>query len=208
LPKQILQNELPQKETQTLMTIKNIRFSFILLAVCAFAGTAAAQGPAVGGEAISNLEMSATVQTTVQLNISTSAAPGATVGGSDGAFTIDFGNVNALGIGTPASGVTVSAGTGSALYTSPIVLTPVFTGFTNETASITVEKGVSGDEDIAVEGNSLGSLALLSSEPRVTVSGVASASNSTRYVGFVIASAEAAGPKTATAIYTVTVSLD
>jgi hypothetical protein len=86
------------------MTFRSpLRFAILLAALFVFGGAAYAQGPAVGSATTtSELEMSATVQTAVQLNISTGSG-GATVSGSNatGLFSLSFGNVNGLGLGTP-----------------------------------------------------------------------------------------------------------
>jgi hypothetical protein len=120
------------------MTFSNpLRFTVLFAALFVFAGTAAAQGPVVNDNSTSsNLEMSATVQTAVQLNISTGTG-GATVSGSNatGLFSIGFGNVNGLGLGTPSAGVTVVADGSGALYKTPINLTPVYSGFGAEKAA-------------------------------------------------------------------------
>lgn len=185
-----------------------LRYSFVLAALSVFAGTAAAQGPVLDNDTTtSNLEMTATVQTAVQLNISTGAG-GASVSGSPatGLFSIAFGNVNGLGLGAPAAGVTVVVDGSGALYKTPINLTPVYSGFTTETADITVEAGSSGDEDLAREGNSsIASGSTVSGTPSAAVSNAASGSSNERYVGFYIPRTEATGAKTATLIYTITV---
>lgn len=187
-----------------------LRYSFLFAALFAFAGTVAAQGPVSDNNTTtSNLEMTATVQTAVQLNISTGAG-GATVSGnnSTGLFSIAFGNVNGLGLGTPTAGVTVTVDASGALYKTPINLTPVYSGFDTETADITVEAGTSGDEDLAREGNaSISSSSTVSGTPVSVISNAASASNNERFVGFYIPRTEAIGAKTATLIYTITVQL-
>lgn len=193
------------------MYIRNyLRYSFVLLALFVFTGAAAAQGPVFDNNTTtSNLEMSATVQTAVQLNISTGSG-GATVSGSNstGLFSIAFGNVNGLGLGTPTAGVTVTADSSGALYKTPINLTPVYSGFDTETADVTVEAGTSGDEALAREGSSsISSSSTVSATPAVAFSNAASGSSNERYVGFYIPRTEAAGAKTATLIYTVTVQL-
>jgi hypothetical protein len=193
------------------MYIRNyLRYSFVLLALFVFTGTAAAQGPVVDNNTTtSNLEMSATVQTAVQLNISTGTG-GATVAGDNttGLFTIAFGNVNGLGLGTPTAGLTVVADASGALYKTPIKLTPVYSGFDTETADVTVEAGTSGDESLAREGSSsISSSSTVSVTPAVAFSNAASGSSNERYVGFYIPRTEVAGAKTATLIYTVTVQL-
>jgi hypothetical protein len=185
-----------------------LRYSFLFAALFVFAGTVAAQGPVFDNNTTtSNLEMTATVQTAVQLNISTGAG-GATVTGDNatGLFSIAFGNVNGLGLGTPTAGVTVTADGSGALYKTPINLTPVYSGFNTETADITVEAGTSGDEDLAREGSSaISSSSTVSATPVSVISNAASGSNNERFVGFYIPRNEVAGAKTATLIYTITV---
>jgi len=193
------------------MSLKDfLRYPFVVAALCVFAGTAAAQGPVFGNDTTtSNLEMTATVQTAVQLNISTGAG-GATVSGNSttGLFSIAFGNVNGLGLGTPTAGVTVVVDSSGALYKTPINLTPVYSGFDTETADITVEAGTSGNEDLAREGNSgISSGSTVGASPASVISNAASGSSNERFVGFYIPRTEVTGAKTATLIYTITVQL-
>ncbi|HYY58132.1 MAG TPA: hypothetical protein VE842_12430 [Pyrinomonadaceae bacterium] len=192
------------------MTFRSpLRFALLLAALFVFGGSAYAQGPAVGSATTtSELEMSATVQTAVQLNISTGAG-GATVSGSNatGLFQVAFGNVNGLGLGTPAAGVSVVADASGALYKTPINLTPVYSGFTTETATIEVEQDAAGDTALAREGNSsIASASTVStSTPASVATGGASGVAVERYVGMYVSRAEAAGAKSATLIYTITV---
>jgi hypothetical protein len=187
----------------------SLRFAFLLAALFAFGGSAHAQGPALDAPTTtSELEMSATVQTAVQLNISTGTG-GATVSGSNatGLFSVSFGNVNGLGLGTPAAGVSVVADASGALYKTPINLTPVYSGFTTETATIEVEQDAAGDTALAREGNSSISAAstVSTSTPASVASGGASGVAVERYVGVYVSRSEAAGAKSATLIYTITV---
>jgi len=192
------------------MTFRSpLRFAILLAALFVFGGAAYAQGPAVGASTTtSELEMSATVQTAVQLNISTGSG-GATVSGSNstGLFSLSFGNVNGLGLGTPAAGVSVVADASGALYKTPINLTPVYSGFTTETATIEVEQDAAGDTALAREGNSSisSSSTVSTSTPASVASGAASGVAIERYVGMYAARSEAAGAKSATLIYTITV---
>jgi hypothetical protein len=188
------------------MTIKNLRFSFILLALCAFAGTAAAQAVDTPSTS-SGLAMSALVETTLQLNIG-----GTAVTGTDGSgvFAMDFGSVNALGLGTPTTGITVTTNATGALYQSAITLTPIFTGFGSGTADLNVKAGTDDDQDIAREGESLSAVDSGGSAPTTTAgadfaSNVANGAPTSRAVGFFIAKTEVAGAKVATLIYSVTV---
>jgi hypothetical protein len=191
------------------MTLTNsLRFAVSLVVLFVCAGIAAAQGPVIDSNSTtSELEMSANVQTSVQLNISTNG--GATVNGDNatGLFTINLGDVNGLGQGTPAAGVSVAIDGSGATYSTPINLTPVYSGFTTESAVVTVEAGGSADQLIAREGGSAATMSAVTT-PVVAFSNAASDSLNTRYVGFRIARTEAAGAKEATLIYTVTVQLD
>jgi hypothetical protein len=123
----------------------NLVFTFVALMLCAVSASAQADlGPQRGElSSSSQLNISANGQASLQIDISTHAS-GATVTGvtgkdSTGVFALDFGDVNALGLGTPTAGVTVdvSSGTG-ALYTTPVTLTPRWAGFGGTTASISV----------------------------------------------------------------------
>jgi hypothetical protein len=190
------------------MTIKNLRYSFILLALCAFAGTVAAQDrPAVATPTTtSSLEMGAEVQTTLQLNITGPAS----VSGDNatGLFNVAFGTVNALGLGTPATGVTEDTSATGTLYKSEITLTPVFTGFGVLTADIQVEAGTSTDQSMAREGATLsgtGGTAPTTTPGAAIITGKATGVGTTREVGMFVAKTQVAGVKVATLIYTVTV---
>jgi hypothetical protein len=187
-----------------LMTLSNIlRIAGLSTLLFATAGIAAAQTTATA-----ELTMNATVETAVQLNISTSTSPvGATVTGAagSGAFTVNLGSVNGLGIGTPATGVSVAAHTGAWMYSTPITLTPVYSGFTTETASVTKANSGGADEGIAWEGPSAGSMALMTTTTGA-FTGAASGSTNTRYVGFRITRTEAAGAKTSEILYSVIVN--
>ncbi len=183
------------------------QFTATALLLGLFSVFASAQGPVSNSNTTtSNLEMTAAVETSVQLNISTAAA-GATVTGSNstGLFSVAFGNVNGLGLGAPTTGVAVAVDGTGATYSTPINLTPVYSGFTTETADVTVEEGASANQGIAREGAAANSMSAVTT-PVAAFSNAASESNNTRYVGFRIARTEAAGGKVATLIYEVTVA--
>ena len=177
-----------------------LHYSSVLLALFVFAGTAAAQSATVP-----RVRMDATVVTAMRLDISTFV--GGVVGtGSSNDFIVNLGPVNALGIGAPAAGVEVSVTPGAgaagfAIYTTPIVLTPVFSGSAGPaTMALTIGGGT--NDAIAVEGdtNALATLAAA----RVVASSASDVAN-TRHVGFKISKTEAAGARTALFLYTITV---
>lgn len=185
-----------------------VRLLVLFVLTTTFAGVAAAQGPAADSNTTtSELALSATVQTVVQLNISTGSG-GATVAGntSTGLFSISFGNVNGLGVGTPAAGVTVVADGSGALYKTPINLTPLYSGFATETATITVLQDAAGDTALAREGDSniSSSSTVSTTTPGPVATGRASGVAFERFVGLYVPRSEAAGAKTATLIYTIT----
>jgi len=181
------------------MTIKNSRFAFMLLALFVFAGTAAAQSATVP-----RVTMTATVETVLRLDISNGAG-GVIGGGTSSDFTVNLGNVNGQGI-APITGVTalVTPGAGIAgyaIYTTPIVLTPVFSGYAgNATIALTVGGGA--NDAIAVEGDSNATATLAAARPVVT--GSLSDVPHTRHVGFKISKMEAVGARTAMFLYTIT----
>jgi hypothetical protein len=181
------------------MTIKTFTYSFALLALFAFAGTASAQSATVP-----RLTINATVASAMQLNISSDAS-GVVGTGTSNDFVVNLGTVNALGLGTPATGVVKSttAGAGVAgftIYTTPIVLTPVFSGNAGPaTMALTIGGGT--NDAIAVEGdtNALATLAAA----RVVATSASDVAN-VRHVGFKISKTEAAGARTALFLYTIT----
>jgi hypothetical protein len=183
------------------MSIKKyIGYSSVILALLVFAGTAAAQTATVP-----HLTVNATVANALRLDISSSVS-GVTGTGSSSDFLIDLGTVNALGIGTPATGVTVSVTPGAgaagfAIYTTPIVLTPVFSGFAG-TATIALTIGGGANDATAVEGDSNATATLAAA--RSVVVGSASDVGNVRHVGFKVSKAEATGPRTAIFLYTIT----
>jgi hypothetical protein len=190
------------------MSIRSLRYPSVLLALFVFTGAAAAQVPLVNNSTTTSiLEMTATVQSAVQLNISTGSG-GATVSSSNstGLFNVAFGTLDGWGVGTLRSGVTVTVDSSGALYKTPINLTPVYSGLTSEKADIMVQAGTSGDENLAREGGSSISLSsTVNATPTIVVSQANSGSKNERYVGFYVSKTEAAGSKTARLIYTVMV---
>jgi hypothetical protein len=187
-------NDVQRRKFMTLLS--HIRPLLLAVATLSIAGVAAAQGPVVGSNTTtSELAMSATVETAVQLNIST------------GLFSLSFGNVNGLGVGTPAAGITIVTDASGALYKTPINLTPLYSGFSTETATITVSQDAAGDTALAREGdaNISSSSTVSTTTPATVATGRASGVAFERFVGLYIPRTEVAGAKTATLIYTITV---
>jgi hypothetical protein len=186
---------------------KTLPMLLALLGLFVFAGTAAAQvGPVRNGvTSDSQLNLTANAQNALQLDIST-AAGGATVTGatgnnSTGVFSLDFGNVNGLGIGTPAAGVTVAVAAGGATYTSPISLTPRYSGHVNNSASISVLlDSAAGDAQgraATREGAAAASVVAPSSVvPNIFTNTATNGTAVTRYVGYFVSNANGASAVT------------
>ncbi len=148
------------------------------------------------------LTMNATVVTSVKLNITNNA--GVVFGGADEAWTVDLGDVSGLGIGTPATGVTKASVTGGWNYSTAINVTPVYSGFDDRDATVTVTS-TGTDEAIAFEGTSTTGTGLSPTDATVSVTSPTDIAIA-RIVGFYIAQNEAAGAKTATLTYTLTIN--
>lgn len=193
------------------------RVLFVLAAILVSAGQAWAQGSCSNCSTVdSNLTLSATAETAVTLTINTGSGGASVTDDGSGAFSVSFGNVNGLGVGTPAAGVSVSTSGSGATYTTPVTVTPAFSGFASTTATVKVyqDSGTSSDSQAAArEGSSAGSV---SSVPSVagsatTVSAsAASGSGITRHVGVFISNAnggsKVVGSLTPKFVYTVTVN--
>jgi hypothetical protein len=193
-----------------------LRLAVLLTALFAFAGIAAAQGPVYDtASTTSNLAVSATFTSALQLDIATAEA-GSPVSGPAGAYTMSFGNVNGLGLGAAGSNITKTSVTGGFMYTTPISLTPSFSGFTTgAAAAITVGQDTNDDtasKSAAREGAAFNSVSVL---PAVASARVvaATASNGTsfdRYIGVFVPNANnsgvaLAGSRSMNLVYTITI---
>lgn len=176
-------------------------------------GTASAQGPVNGATSTtSNLAVSATFQTALQLDITTATA-GSTVGGSLGVYTLGFGNVNGLGLGTPGANITRTSVSGGFMYTTPITLTASFSGFAGATATITVGQSAADDAAsklAAREGATAATVAVL---PAVAVATLINAAVTNglsfdRFVGVMVPNGNGgsnmAGARSMNLVYTIT----
>jgi hypothetical protein len=156
---------------------------------------------------------------TVTLSIQT-AGGGATVTGSNGAFSISFGSLNGLGIGTPVSGVSVSKSGTGATYTTPITVKTTFSGCSGGLQSQVIKvyqdsTTSANSQSAAREGSAAGSVVSVptsqaSATTVRTVNGNISNQTFTRFVGLFVSNANGASRVTGTLapklIYQVTVN--
>jgi hypothetical protein len=145
--------------------------------------------------------MSSNVVTAMELNIQ-SHASGLDVGGSAGSFDIDFGDIDGLGLAGVSADVTVTKSSTGALYLTPINVVPSFSGYVDETATVSVDTVLDVD-GLAREGSANNSNATIATS-RQAFDGALNNSENVRYVGFFIARDEAIGAKAATLVYTIT----
>ena len=193
------------------------RFLVLLAAILVSANQTWAQGSCSNCSTLdSNLTLSATAETAVTLTITTGSGGATVADDGSGAFSVSFGNVNGLGVGTPTAGVSVSTSGSGATYTTPITVTPAFSGFAGTTATVKVyqDSGTSSDSQAAArEGSSAGSVgsvpAVVGSATTVSAS-AASGSGITRHVGVFVSSAnggsKVVGSLAPKFVYTVTVN--
>jgi hypothetical protein len=92
-------------------------------------------GKTFGTATISLTTPAETVQNAVQLTLGT-ATGGLTIAPAAD-YSMNFGNVNGLGIG-PGAGLTTMAASGGIIYSTPYMLNPAFSDFASTTATISV----------------------------------------------------------------------
>jgi hypothetical protein len=191
------------------------------LSTAAFAGTTATNTNTVSP----TLQISATVQSAIQLTLSTGTstaihcpvAPGA---GTD--YSMDFGTVDALGInaGNCNKFAPTTPGTTNAIYWSDYNLNPVFTSQTtsNNTITAKVTADFGPPNNLAIVRDSANSstvpaaatdfTAVSTGAPDTIVTNAASGSTQTRFIGVAVTPANGAGvqgTKSATVTFTLTV---
>jgi hypothetical protein len=195
--------------------IKQLRYGFLLTALFVCAGTASAQGPVNdAATTTSNLAVSATFVTALQLEIKT-ATSGATVGGPAGSYTLGFGDIDGLGLSTPGDNITRTAVSGGYMYTTPITLTPSFSGFAGTAAAaITVGQNASDgatSKAAAREGAEVDSVAVLPAvaSARVVAATAASGTPFDRFIGVFVPTSNGgnaiAGDRAMNLVYTITI---
>jgi len=156
-----------------------------------------------------------TLQNAVRLTLGT--APGGLnvnpAGGVTVDYTMNFGNVNGLGIG-PAAGLTTVAAANGIIYSTPYLLQPVFTDFTSTTATIKVilssdfaHPAILSPQDADSSGGPY--TQIIKTTPTQITATAADRSSITRYLGLFVSNTSGAGAFTgsdnATLTFTMTV---
>src|SRR5437867_4666408 len=194
-----------------------LRLAFLTATILTVCAVASAQGTCVVCSSVtSSVTLTANVETAVKLNITAGSGGATIVDGGSGAYSVSFGSVNGLGSGSPSTGVSVSTSGSGATYTTPITVTPVFSGFANTTATVSVYQDSttsSNSQSAAREGSAAGSVASVPTSQgsaSVVTASAASASGLTRYVGLFVSNANGGSAVTGTLspkfIYSITVN--
>ena len=200
-----------------------LALGMMALSTAAFAGTTA-----TGTNTVSpTLQVSATIQSAVQLTLSTgtSAALHCTVTPTGGTpdYTMSFGTVDALGLSTPTCGnkfAPTTPGVTDAVYWSDYNLNPVFTSQTtaNNTITAKVTTDFAAPKNIFIVRDSANSstvpasaaqfTAVSTGTPDTIVTNAASGVAQTRFIGVEVTPANGAvltGAQSATVTFTLTV---
>jgi hypothetical protein len=135
---------------------------------------------------------SETLQTAIGMTLSTDPSGVNIAAGSD--FSLNFGNVNGLGI-SPAAGLSTSAVSGGILYSTPYLFQPSFAGFSGTTARVTVH--TSSDflhpailelRDSATSGGPYTAISKIAGTPTDFGSSFGNLSSNQRFLGLFVSS--------------------
>ncbi len=191
-------------------------------AVVAASTTAFAATSAVNASSVSpTLQVSVTVQKALMLTLSTGSSGTTCTVNSGSDYTMNFGNVDALGVNTPCGSKfdPTTPGTTPAAYYTDYKLTPVFTNQASASATITayvstnfatlasVLSVVQANSTPAAIGN-LAAMSTNSGSPTSIGTGLASGTAITRYIGVQVQPTNGgtvSGSDSATITYTMTI---
>ena len=144
------------------------------------------------------LSVSVNVQTAVSLTMATGSVSGSCTvsAGGGGDFSINLGNVNGLGVGTPTCGSVSSVTASNATYATNYQITPSYSGFTatTSTVSLTAPAFTHSGTLTLEEGSAAGSMTTVPTSGTahaiaVTTSGTAIS----RYLGVQVSNANGSG---------------
>jgi hypothetical protein len=187
----------------------------------AFAGTDSATITFVGkdaqnGQALNTVTLSFNSQslvTALQLTLST-ATGGLTVNAASD-YSMNFGNVNGIGVG-PGAGLTVVPQAGGVIYSTPYTLTPAFSNFAQTTGTVKVavstnfaHSSVLSLRTAAASAGPYTTISTSVASPTPIATSVATRTAITNYLGLFVSTANGAGAfngsDSATLTYTLTV---
>lgn len=144
------------------------------------------------------LKVSVNVQTAVSLTLATGSSGCAISPGGGGDFSVSFGNVNGLGVGTPACGVVSGTTASNATYATTYNLTASYSGFTTTsgTAVVLTTPGFTHASSLSLgEASSTGGpfTTVPSSGSAVSIAATTSGASMARALAVTVANANGAG---------------
>lgn len=162
-----------------------------------------------GHQATSVFTLNVTTQTAVEMALST-AAGGLTVSPASD-FTMNFSNVNGLGI-NPAAGLTATSVSGGYVYHTPYTITPIFSGFiaaTTATVKIQLSTNFGKPTMIYLEdsGSAGGPYSAIPTTAQTITTTAGSNTGLTRHLGLFVSNANGAGTFTGADSSSVTYTL-
>jgi len=168
----------------------------LLVAVMLFSMAGFAATSAIGNTVSPTMKVNVNVQSAVQLTLSTATQCPIANGTAPDDYAINFGNVNALGVGSPLCG-TVSSNPGvNATYATDYQITPSFSGSTGTTGTITVAQSSAFTHNTVLtlkEGGSVAGLTTLTTTPANISTTAANNTPITRFLGVTVAVQNGAG---------------
>jgi len=152
-----------------------------------------------------------TVQDAVRMTLSTATGGLTVTPAAD--YSMNFGNVNGLGIG-PAAGLTTTSVAGGTVYSTPYLLNPVFADFNSTTATIEVVLTTNFAHPTVLQlddaSSSGGPFAQITAAPITITTSAANRNSITRFLGLFVSGTNNGvgsftGSDTATLTFTMTV---
>jgi hypothetical protein len=152
-----------------------------------------------------------TVQDAVQLTLG--SAPGGATIATAADFSLNFGNVNALGIG-PGAGLTTNSVAGGMMYHTPYLIQPAFSGMSSTTATVKVYVSTNFAHpalltlnDATSTGGPYSAISTAAGAPTQITASAVNRSSITRYLGLFVSNINGAGAYTGSDSATLTFTL-
>jgi hypothetical protein len=183
-----------------------------MLALLLLSSTGLAATSAIGTNTVApTLAISVNVQSAVELTLATGATgPTPCTINTASDYSMSFGNVNGLGVGTPTCGAVTSVTASDATYATSYRLTPRFSGQTSTTASVVLTAPAFAHPTVLTlkEGATTGGLTAVPSTPGpAQITALNSGATVERYLAVTVSNAPSgyAGADSTTVTFTMTV---
>jgi hypothetical protein len=183
-----------------------------MLVVLLLSSTGLAATSAIGTNTVApTLAISVNVQSAIELTLATGATgPTPCTINTASDYSMSFGNVNGLGVGTPSCGAVTLVTGSNATYATSYRLTPRFSGLSSTTASVVLTAPAFANPTVLTlkEGATTGGLVAVPSTPGpAQITGLSSGATVERYLGVTVSNASPgfAGADATTVTFSMTV---